>query len=453
MRDIALLFVLFPMLYSSLRFVHISTMFWIWTALAAPSSFIFGFLTELPLNKIAVASACISMVVDRTKKRLFADSPFVFHTLLVIQGAISFTFGLTEIPRTYDLIDRVVKVWILAIFIHLANRKREQIHSIVIAFTLSAGVHGVLEALKYIITFGSHKVEPSPTIGDNNYLAMVILMVIPFMLYLSKYAVVRVVKTGFTVMALFSAIGLVATASRGGLVAGVILGGMILMRSKRKAVGILVAFMLGTSLVVLAPSTWWDRMDTIKTAEHDGSFMSRVASWKMNTLVALDRPFLGGGYSSMEDPKVFRDYLPQFGMLDFIPTDPPGGVLAAHSVYFEVIGDLGFIGFALFVCLLASNFYSVRRIKMMCRGRADLDWANDLASAMQQSLVAYMVAGAALSAAYFELFYVMISVLSILRRSIAESYEAQAAPTVVAGVINRPPSGALVAGAWQRART
>ena len=55
MRDFALLFILFPMLYSSLRYVHTSVMFWIWTALAAPSAFLFGFLVELPLNKIAVA--------------------------------------------------------------------------------------------------------------------------------------------------------------------------------------------------------------------------------------------------------------------------------------------------------------------------------------------------------------------------------------------------------------
>ena len=122
MRDIALLFVLFPMLYSCLRYVHIGAMFWIWTALASPSSFVFGFLLELPLNKLAVAGACVSLVVDRTKQRLFFDSPFMLHTLLVIQGVISVTFGLTEIVRTYDLLDRVVKVWILALFIHLANR-------------------------------------------------------------------------------------------------------------------------------------------------------------------------------------------------------------------------------------------------------------------------------------------------------------------------------------------
>ncbi len=450
MRDIALLFVLFPMLYSCLRYVHIGAMFWIWTALASPSSFVFGFLLELPLNKLAVAGACVSLVVDRTKQRLFFDSPFMLHTLLVIQGVISVTFGLTEIVRTYDLLDRVVKVWILALFIHLANRKREQIHGIIITFTLSAGVHGILEAFKYIITLGSHKVQPAPSIGDNNYLAMMILMVIPFMLYIAKYSAEKYTKFAFQMMALFSAIGLVATASRGGLVAGMILGAMLLVRSKRKATGVLIAIVLGVSLVTLAPSSWWDRMDTIKTAESDGSFMSRVASWKMNTLVALDRPFLGGGYSSMEDPRVFRDYLPQFGMLDMVPTDAPVGPLAAHSIYFEVIGDLGFIGFALFLAMLASNVYSVRRVKIACRGRKDLEWADDLASAMLQMLVVYMVAGAALSAAYLELFYVQISVLSILRRSLAENYGVKAALPGIVPIGGRPAAGALVPAGWQR---
>lgn len=449
MRDLVLLFVLFPMIYSSLRFIHISAMFWIWTALAAPSSFIFGFLAELPLNKIAVAVAGISLIVDRTKQRLFVDSTFALHTLLVIQGVISFTFGLTETNRSYDLLDRVVKVWLLALFIHLANRRREQIHGIVIVFTLSAGVHGVLEGFKYVITLGSHKVVPSLTMGDNNYLAMAILMLIPFMLYLAKYSSLNYTKRAFQMTAVMSLVGLVATASRGGIVAGVFLGGMMLIRSKRKVAGVMIGIALAGVLLVLAPSSWWARMDTLKSAESDGSFMSRVASWKMNALVALDRPFLGGGYSAMEDPRVFRDYLPQFGMLDFIPTDLPASILAAHSIYFQVMGDLGFVGFAIFMAMLASGFYSVRRIKLFCKDRPDLEWAADLAAAMQQMLVVYMVGGAALSASYFELFYVQISVLSILRRSLTEH---SALPSSRSGSVapGQALTPVLSGGAWQR---
>ena len=177
--------------------------------------------------------------------------------------------------------------------------------------------------------------------------------------------------------------------------------------------------------------------------------MSRVASWKMNALVALDRPFLGGGYSAMEDPRVFRDYLPQFGMLDFIPTELPNTILAAHSIYFQVLGDLGIVGFTIFISMLASCFYSVRRIMQMCKGQKELEWATDLAAAMQQMLVVYMVGGAALSASYFELFYVQISVLSILRRSIMENTSVRGAGRTLA-VRGLDSSAVAPTSAWQR---
>ena len=449
MRDIILAAVLLPMIYSSLRFIHISVMFWIWTALAAPSAFVFGFLSGIPLNKIAVTLSGISLIVDRTKKKMFFDSIFFLHTMLVVQGVVSFIFGITDMTRSADLMDRVVKVWLLAVFIHLANRSREQIHGIVVVFALSAGVHGVLEGFKYILTLGSHKVVPSLTIGDNNYLAVTILMIVPFLLYLAKYSTSKYVQAAFFITAFMSLIGLVATASRGGLVSGVLLGSMMLARSKRKAVGVMTAIAFAGGLLFLAPASWWERMDTLKSAESDGSFMSRVASWKMNALVALDRPFLGGGYSAMEDPRVFRDYLPQFGMLDFIPTELPNTILAAHSIYFQVLGDLGIVGFTIFISMLASCFYSVRRIMQMCKGQKELEWATDLAAAMQQMLVVYMVGGAALSASYFELFYVQISVLSILRRSIMENTSVRGAGRTLA-VRGLDSSAVAPTSAWQR---
>ena len=421
MRDIAILFVLFPMLYSSLRFVHSATMFWIWTALAGPATFLYGFLSELPFNKIAVGVTVVSVMVDRTKKRLFFDSGFVLHTLFVLQGVLSVSFGLTDIPRTYDLLDKMVKIWILSAFMRVADRGRLQIHSAVAVFSFSLGLHGILEGAKYIITLGGHKVEPSPVIGDNNYLALAILMLLPFFLYLFKYSVVPIARLGIAGLGSLLFIGFVATNSRGGLIGLAVLVLIMIGKSKRKGLSILAVMAVAGGLLVVAPSSWLDRMDTIKSANTDGSFMSRVASWKLNSIVALDRPFLGGGYSALEDGRVYRAYLPQFGMLDFIPSELPAGVLAAHSIYFQALGDVGFIGLGIFLAMLAAGLYNVTRIRIMCRGNNQLMWAADLAVAFQLSLAAYLVCGAALSAAYFEILYIQLTLLSILRRSLEES--------------------------------
>lgn len=427
MRDIALALIFVPMLLGSMRFLHTATMVWVWTALAMPASFMYGPLSALPLNKIAVGSSLIALFVDKTKRKFAADPTFVFHTLFVVQGLISFSFGLTDIPRTYDLIDRIVKVWALCCFMRVANRERLQLHAMVMMLTICVGLHGILEGMKYILSAGSHKVSVVGFFGDNNSMAMAVLTVLPFFHYFWKYSSRGIVRLGFAGLGVLALAGVVASASRGAVIGLVVLAGMMVLQSQRKILGLMVAAGLGIALAVAVPGTWLDRMNTIQAAETDGSFMGRVSSWKMNTIVALNRPLTGGGFSALEDARVHRDYVGQFGMLDFIPTPPPAGVVAAHSIYFEVLGDTGFIGFFLFIGMLAAWYTSVRQVKRMTRASKEKRWAYDLAVAIERSLAVYLVSGAALSAAYFENIYIEMTLAALLCVYIKETYAPQGA--------------------------
>ena len=169
--------------------------------------------------------------------------------------------------------------------------------------------------------------------------------------------------------------------------------------------------------------------------------MGRVASWKMHTIVALNRPLTGGGFSSLEDRGVYQQFVGQFGSLDFIPSTPPVGVLAAHSIYFEVLGDTGFIGLFLFLALLMAWFVNVRQIKRTARGSPSLAWAGDLATALERSLVVYGISGAALSAAYFENVYIEATLAGMLAVCVKATIRARVGQA----------GGEMVArGAWAR---
>ena len=89
-------------------------------------------------------------------------------------------------------------------------------------------------------------------------------------------------------------------------------------------------------------------------------------------------------------------------------------MLAAHSIYFQVLGDSGFVGLFLFMGLLLAWFVSLRRTKAMTQGRAEMRWAFDLAAALERSLMVYLVSGGALSAAYFENVYIEIVLASMV---------------------------------------
>ncbi len=85
----------------------------------------------------------------------------------------------------------------------------------------------------------------------------------------------------------------------------------------------------------------------------------------------------------------------------------------AHSIYFEVLGEQGFVGLALFLTLGWLAFRQGNRIRKLCRDRHELQWAFDLASMVQVCLVGYAVAGAFVGLAYFDLYYHLLAMLVI----------------------------------------
>ena len=437
MRDIAILVFFCGMMVLAVRHVHLSVMLWIWTALAAPGAYLYGVGVDFPFNKAAAVVTAIALVADRMKRKFFLDGYFILFSLFMMQGLISFTFALTDMDRTYALLDKMLKIWLLTIIMKVACRDRLQLHAMVIMTTFALAVHGVLEGMKYLASAGGHKVEPSSFIGDNNYLALALLMALPLIAYLYHQLASQLLRLGLVGLGVAGFVGVVATASRGGLIGLVILGGLAFVQSKRKGLVSLAFVVVAAGLVVLAPARWTDRMETIQTAERDDSFMNRVVAWKMNTILALDRPFLGGGYSALEDGRVHRAYVPMFGMLDFIPTATPLGPLAAHSIYFSVLGDLGFIGLILFLSMIGATFFNIKKIKLISHGKPELAWAYSLANTFRACMIVYVIVGGALSAAYFEVLYIQLTLISMLRRSLEE--RAPHLASVPAAIASQPP--------------
>jgi len=424
MRDLAFMALFVFMFINAVRCLHTGTMLWAWSAMCAPQQYLYGIATQLPLNKIAVAATLIAIFVDKTKRKPYFDSHIILVGIFVIDGIICYSLGLSNLQRPYDLLDKMIKIYALCLIMTMAARGRMQIHSMVIIICLGMGIHGALEGLKYISSAGGHIVIAPGSIGDNNYLAMATIMVMPLLVYLFRYSEVRLIRLAFLGALAACFAGVVATASRGGLIGLMVLGTFLFLQSRRKFLTLAGIAVFAVALLAFAPEQWMERMNTIGSASEDGSFMSRVSSWKINTLLALDRPLVGGGYSALENVGVLNIYREKFHTMDFIVTSPEplgAGALAAHSIYFETLGDLGFPGFFLFMAILLTGFRNLGRILRATRGKESLLWAHDLAVLLRLSLVVFMVCGALLSAAYFELLYIMLTQISVLRRHLEET--------------------------------
>ena len=118
-----------------------------------------------------------------------------------------------------------------------------------------------------------------------------------------------------------------------------------------------------------APPTWLARMSSIKSADEDASFQGRVAAWKTSLAIAKAR-LTGGGAG--DSPSVERDKV-----AEAFPV--PGGLThgrAAHSIYFEVLGDHGVVGLVLYLLVIAAAALNTVRVQIAARGRPDLAWAS-----------------------------------------------------------------------------
>ncbi len=411
------------------------------------NEYAYGIASTLPYNKIVVGLTVLSLILGKTSNRFYVDANFVVLTAFVLICLIAFSFGLSGLDRPYDLADRLVKAYVLCVVMMACLKTRLQMHGMLLAICLGAGIHGLLEGLKYIATGGGHTLTGVKNFGDNNNFGLVILMALPFLVYCYRYAAHLVTRYALLFAAAVNVVAVIATASRGALLGLVAVAVGTAMRSRRKGVAIAVIVLSGCLIVALAPDRWIKRMDTISTAENDGLFMSRVISWKLNTVMAIERPF-GAGFSGLEDLGVFEAYRGKINTtIPFFVVDVPSSRLAAHSVYFQVLGDNGFLGLALFGGLLMIAFMNLRAIRRMARGHDRLDWAHDMANTLWIVMIAYVVAGAALSMAYFEMFYMVLILISVLRRHVGEE-------TGATGAISSParrPQVSRLASTVQRA--
>jgi putative inorganic carbon (hco3(-)) transporter len=271
---------------------------------------------------------------------------------------------------------------------------------------LSLAFFGVKGGGFVLLTGGSHHVfGPENTmIADNNALGLALVMTLPLINYLretSQKAWIRLCLLGGMVLTI---LGIIGTYSRGALSAMAIMAVFYAARSRAGLIPLLLGGMVVLALPSLVPATWFERMSTINSYDEDSSFAGRVAAWRTSFNVAEER-VTGGGFSSINLADVVHNYH-SVGSLEH--------GLAAHSIYFQVLGDHGFIGLILFLILLAAAWYNTTAPISFAKGKAELDWAVKLARMMQVSLVGYMIGGALLSMAYYDGFMVIVAVTGAL---------------------------------------
>jgi probable O-glycosylation ligase (exosortase A-associated) len=426
MRDLFLLAVLPLMLYAVAKRPYIGLGLWLWTALFFPNGWVYGPAQSIRYNLLFAGIAVFGYLVQKKKPVFRPGGTGALIIVFFVWTTFSTFMGMGNPDVQWEFWNRFWKVIFLFVFVVAIVDDKLHVDFMLWCVVLSVGFYGDLEALKFLASGGGHKIEgmPGHVLGDRNELSLSFVMILPICVYLlreygqqSRMLWLAMLGTIILLVA-----GVIGTNSRGGFVALLALGGYFFMKSERKmmmaaALGVLV---LAMSQVVT--SEWVDRMNTIDSADSDASFMGRVVAWKLSLILATHHPFFGGGFKALEYFPVWSTLSLDFASYPWFYTGAAvpdtHGSHAAHSVYFQVLGDHGFVGLILYLCILAGTFAKARKIVRIGRARHVPDWIPRLATTLQLSLFAFCVGGAALSFAYFDLTFAIMGLVIALESRI-----------------------------------
>jgi probable O-glycosylation ligase (exosortase A-associated) len=292
--------------------------------------------------------------------------------------------------------------------------KREHIQALIWVIVCSLGFYAFKGGIFILRTGGQNRVfgPPGSFIEENNALALALIMTLPLMWYLYIELNERWKKNAMLFVMAMTGMAILGSHSRGAALAGGCMLLFLIFKSKHKlAAGVVLVLFVSVGLSLM-PQKWFDRMGTVTTYQEDNSAMGRLTAWEFATQLAIKKP-TGGGFGALVEQN-YRRYSPEISRrID----ERDGRFQGAHSIYFRVLGEHGFLGLVLFLALGASTYRRARNVQRAVLNRRDLAWAGNLCTMLQVSLVGYAVGGAFLGLSYFDLYYHLIA-LTIIVHSI-----------------------------------
>lgn len=354
------------------------------------------FTRTLPLAATAVAVVFFGLLFSR-EGREHRSFPVRAETVVLILfvGWMCITTLFAFNPAdSYLQWKKIMKIDFMILMAMLILHTRHHIMALAWVVVGSIGFYGFKGGIFTLTTGGNYIVWGPPTtyIEGNNELALALVVTIPLIRFLQLNVSAVWLKHSLTLLMVLCAVAAIGSQSRGAFLAISAMALLLWWRGKSKLVPAVVFVAFAVALLSFMPESWHDRMATIQTYEQDGSAMGRINAWQMAWNLATSN-FFGGGFS-IYTPEVFARYAPN-----------PDHFAVAHSIYFSVLGEHGFVGLFLFLLLWILIWRSAGRLRVQGRQQPQTQWLSDLGAMCQVSLVGYLVGGAFLSLAYFDLPY------------------------------------------------
>src|SRR5690348_11218945 len=187
---------------------------WTWLTLMAPHQLVWGGLATAPVNLVLALITFLSWLFSREPKRLPFNLAMGLWFAFMAYMTFTTVFALSP-DLAWSRWDRTIKIMALGILVASIMTNRVRIHALIWVIVLSLGYFGIKGGLFTLITGGGSRVlgPEGVGIGDNNYLALALCMILPLINYLRLQSEWQATRIGAMAAMAITAVAVLGTYS------------------------------------------------------------------------------------------------------------------------------------------------------------------------------------------------------------------------------------------------
>src|SRR5205814_7213308 len=186
---------------------------------------------------------------------------------------------------------------------------------------------------------------------------------------------------------------IVLTGSRASYITLGLLAILYALSSKQRVAAVLAVVVLAGALWAVMPVQYQDRLKTVNDLAEDESYQGRVAAWHAAWDMFKSNPLTGVGTTMFIDSRGAAS----------------GHWLNVHSLYFQILAELGLLGTLAFGFFLFSIFQQNQRMRQELEKLPDCpQWLSNFPRACNLALIGLLVAGYSSHSLYRDNWYLLV---------------------------------------------
>src|SRR5271157_1018864 len=414
-RDVVVVVIILLAAPITLFNAYFGVLMWTWIAYFNPHRYAWGYALYSFQPAIIIALPTLVGTLFAPKNIwMFTRETFVLAGLWFWLAFT--TFYISFVPEFAGHVkdanwhlQEVSKILLMTFVTILLVTSKAKLRGLVLVILASFGFRALFASIFFIRTGGQFQIygPEGSFLYDNNDFGLALNMTIPMFFFMARAEPKLWMRLTLRTLILCVVICVIGTYSRGGLVGLGIVTLMIVAKSRQKIIGAVLVAIALVCLVMFSTMAWKHRMSEFLQGNLDASAYSRLVAWGGALNLVKDYPITGGGFDVFTDEAVFPQYAPAAarGMLYGMGMR----LHSSHSIYFQMLGEQGFVGLGLFLALLFSSYASLRGLRKKAKIYKNLEWVVPYTHMFEVTILAYMASGATLGRAYFDFFYQVIA--------------------------------------------